>query len=84
MPTTSVQQSVRDNLALQRTQLANERTLLAYGRTALMLVGSGATVLKLYGDLRWEFALGWMLIVAGIGAGLLGAYRYRRFDAEMR
>ena len=30
---------LRDHLALDRTRLANERTLLAYLRTALMLHG---------------------------------------------
>ncbi|MEM1303928.1 MAG: DUF202 domain-containing protein, partial [Planctomycetota bacterium] len=37
---------LRDTLAIQRTELANERTLLAYGRTAIMLVSTGAVVVR--------------------------------------
>ncbi|MBN1558949.1 DUF202 domain-containing protein [candidate division KSB1 bacterium] len=40
----------RDFLALERTQMANERTLMGYIRTALMLIASGVSLLELYGD----------------------------------
>jgi putative membrane protein len=40
-----------DHLALDRTRLANERTLLAYIRTAFMLVVAGVTALKLFVEL---------------------------------
>ena len=38
----STSSSDRDHLALVRTDLANERTLLAYGRTGLMVLGFGS------------------------------------------
>ena len=37
---------LRDILALERTRLANERTLLTYGRTSLYLVLGGVALLK--------------------------------------
>ena len=39
---------LRDHLALDRTRLANRRTMLAYLRTALMLLVSGATLVKVF------------------------------------
>lgn len=38
---------VRDYLALERTRLANTRTLLAYSRTAIGSFGAGAGIVKL-------------------------------------
>ena len=37
-----------DRLALQRTRLANERTLFTYVRTSLALVGFGLALLQLH------------------------------------
>jgi len=51
---TSDELILRDQLVLDHTGLANERTVLAYARTALMLVIAGATAVKFIfiGELR--------------------------------
>lgn len=38
---------VRDWLAIDRTNLANERTFLAYFRTSIMFLASGLSILKI-------------------------------------
>lgn len=55
----------RNELALIRTHLANERTLLSYARTSLMIAGTGATVIKFFGETRERLALGVVLLVIG-------------------
>ena len=72
------EKSTRDHLAVQRTILANERTMLAYARTAIMLVASGATLLKFYRNETLPLILGWLLITAGIGVAALGTTRFRK------
>jgi len=69
---------LRDVLAIDRTRLANERTLLAWLRTALMLLVSGVTLLKLFEGILVMEVLGAVLIPAGIFAGGLGLRRYLR------
>ncbi|MCS7467876.1 DUF202 domain-containing protein [Stieleria sp. ICT_E10.1] len=64
------------NLALVRTDLANERTLLAYGRSALMLVATGVSLVEFL-DVSYSFVLlGWGLIAAGAIVGVIGMYRF--------
>ncbi len=38
----------QDQLATKRTMMANDRTLLSYIRTALVVIGPGITILKLF------------------------------------
>ncbi|MDH2391439.1 MULTISPECIES: YidH family protein [Streptomyces] len=56
-----------------RFSLANERTFLAWLRTALALVGGGFAVDQFLPDLRWGVRVG--LALALIGAGVLCAVR---------
>ncbi len=76
--------TLRDNLALARTDLANERTLLAYARTAIMLISSGGAVIKLFGDERNWLIAGWSLVVVGIVVALFGTIRFRRMRRQWR
>ena len=69
---------LRDVLAIDRTRLANERTLLAWLRTALMLLVSGVTLLKLFEGIMIMEVLGAVLIPAGILTAVLGLRRYLR------
>ncbi len=66
---------LRDYLAMQRTTLANERTLFSYIRTSLYLVIGGIGLLKLedFQSLRW---LGYVAL--GISALMIiyGLVRY--------
>lgn len=67
----------RNELALIRTNLANERTLLAYGRTALMIAGTGGTLIKFFSDSREMLILGIALLGAGAVIFVLGLGRFR-------
>ncbi|GAA5039032.1 hypothetical protein GCM10011506_37680 [Marivirga lumbricoides] len=63
---------LRDFLALERTTLANERTLFAYIRTSLYLIlgGIGLIQLKDFENIKWigyfALALSFFLIVFGL------------------
>ncbi|KJY45525.1 membrane protein [Streptomyces sp. NRRL S-444] len=51
-----------------RFSLANERTFLAWIRTALALVGGGFAVDQFLPDLRWGVRVGMSLALLGVGA----------------
>ncbi len=72
----------RDQLALMRTHMANERTLLAYLRTALMLVVTGGTILKFLADIVFYQVVGWIIITSGITVAVLGIKRYRQYQRQ--
>jgi putative membrane protein len=67
---------LRDVLAIDRTRLANERTLLAWVRTAVMLLVSGITLLKLFEGIWPLEALGVVLIPVALIAVAIGLRRY--------
>lgn len=73
---------LRDHLALVRTRLANERTLLSYIRSALYLLIGGIALLQLegYGDLRW--AGNFSLVLCGIFI-VVGLYRYHTLRRQL-
>lgn len=73
----------RDYLALVRTDLANERTLLAYGRTALMVSATGVTLLKFYPDSLTIRILSWPLIALGLLIALFGIIRFARLQSRL-
>ncbi|TVR40697.1 MAG: DUF202 domain-containing protein [Cryomorphaceae bacterium] len=62
---------LRDFLALERTRLANERTLLTYLRTSLYMVLGGLGILQLrdFENIRWLgfVALGLSVVFVAIG-----------------
>ena len=67
----------RNELALIRTDLANERTLLAYIRTSLMVVGTGGTLIKFFGDSPDMLILGFSLLIFGGLIFVTGTVRFR-------
>lgn len=69
---------IGDRLAMERTKFANERTFLAYTRTALAMILAGLTFLKIFQDPIY-MAIGIFFIPLGIGFGLYG---YRRFTQK--
>jgi putative membrane protein len=73
---------LRDYLAMQRTSLANERTLFAYIRTSLYLVLGGIGILE-WDDLR---AIQWVghasLIISLLILGY-GFFRYLALRAKL-
>jgi putative membrane protein len=72
-----------DQPADHRFLLANERTFLAYVRTALSLQVAGLAVLQFltHGNDAVRITLGLALVVCGSALGLAG---YRRFAANDR
>lgn len=73
---------LRDHLAAGRTALANERTFLAYVRTALALFAAGVTLVHFF-DSVWLDIVGWAFVPIGAGTMLIGAVRYRRMKARI-
>lgn len=71
---------LRDELAVQRTVLANQRTLLTFTNTSLALLVAGITLVKFF---QGQFVswLGWSLIAAGavlFGYGLKNHSQHKR------
>jgi len=73
---------LRDHLALVRTRLANERTLLSYIRSALYLLLGGIALLQLenYGDLHWVGNAALVMCVLFI---TIGFYRYHTLRRQL-
>ena len=63
--------NIKDLLAVKRTHLANERTLLAYSRTALTLIGLGVLLIKYepseVSQIIGIFSIALAFIISGIG-----------------
>jgi putative membrane protein len=74
---------LRDELAIDRTILANERTALSYLRGSMALIIAGLTFVHFieFGLLRY---IGMSLIPLGLIAGAIGVRRYRRMNQQIR
>lgn len=66
---------LRDHLAIDRTILANERTYLAYIRTALTLFIGGVTFIKFFDSIVTAM-IGWAFLPAACVAIWIGYTRY--------
>ena len=67
-----------------RFTLANERTFLAYERTAIGLVAASIAVFNLL-EARWpERLLGALLLVSGAVAAIGGYFRFKGNDRAIR
>jgi putative membrane protein len=75
--------SLSDHLAIDRTDMANQRTFLAFLRTGLAIAVLGITFLELL-NTRWSAILGYVCIASGGGMVLLGALQYRRMKHRLR
>jgi len=71
---------LRDHLALERTRLANERTFMAYVRSALYLVIGGLVLIQLegHGNLAWVGLTALGLSILFMTIGLVRFYTLRR------
>ncbi|WP_405494610.1 YidH family protein [Streptomyces sp. NBC_00096] len=69
-----------------RFSLANERTFLAWIRTALALVGGGFAVDQFLPDLRWGVRVGmaFVLLVVGAACALRAVNHWVRCERAMR
>ena len=70
-----------DRLALQRTRLANERTLFTYVRTSLALVGFGLALLQLHPERGWR--LGYTALAVASVVLAVGLLRFRAHRREL-
>jgi len=66
---------IRDNLAIERTQFANERTFLAYIRTAMGLVLAGFSLIQFFHDQVYVW-VGVLFIPGGIFGGIIGLKKF--------
>jgi putative membrane protein len=74
--------------ATRRTRLANERTFLAWWRTALAAIGLAVAVGKILPELldeqRWPYAvLGSILALLGVSVAATGWWRYHSLDRAL-
>ncbi|MCD8103272.1 MAG: DUF202 domain-containing protein [Alistipes sp.] len=72
----------RDYLAIERTRLANERTLFSYIRTSLYLVTVGTGVLQVAHKPRLKI-LAWVCISVGIVIFCIGWLRYLQLRKQL-
>ncbi len=73
---------LRDHLALERTRLANERTLMAYIRSSLYLIigGLALTQVKGHGDLYW---IGFMALGLSVIFAVIGTVRFHTLRRQL-
>lgn len=74
---------LRDELAIDRTILANERTVLSYLRGAVALIIAGVTFVHFI-EAGWLRMIGMALVPIGLVTGAVGWQRYRRMDKRIR
>ena len=68
---------LREYLAIERTRLANEATLLAYIRTGLYFLVAGSTIGQFVDTVFWRYA-GGPIIAIGFAIMIAGIIRYRK------
>ncbi len=72
-----------DSDAIIRTILANQRTFLAYLRTALTLFVAGVSFIKFFDSLVIEI-IGWAFVPLGVVTFAVGLWRYNALRVRMR
>lgn len=73
---------LRDHLAIDRTTLSNESTLLAYIRTSLAVIAAGATLIHFFDEI-WVKVFGAFLVIFGITIIIVGIARYRKMQKSI-
>lgn len=73
---------LREFLAIERTKLANERTLLTYIRTGLYFLVAGSTLGYVIDSAFWN-TMGFPLIVVGLLIAALGGIRFVRVSRKI-
>lgn len=74
---------LRDYLALERTKLANESTLLSYIRTSLYMLITGIALLQLK-DLRQLHWMGFFALGVSVISLVVGIMRYRQLRRKLK
>lgn len=75
---------LRDHLAMDRTAMANERTFLAYCRTAIMLVATAVTLFKLFPGSDVARLASLTVLPAALAIGFIGCLRYLRLTRALK
>jgi len=73
----------QEKLAEVRTRQANERTLLAYMRTALTLIVAGVSFIDFF-DGYLIIIVGWVFVPFGVITLFLGIIRYRSVKSHIK
>jgi putative membrane protein len=68
---------LRDELAIDRTLMANERTLLAFLRSGAALFIAGVSIMH-FSMVGWFWMIGLACIPSGIITVIIGILRYRK------
>ncbi|MFN2429908.1 MAG: DUF202 domain-containing protein [Cryomorphaceae bacterium] len=74
---------LRDYLAMERTKLANERTLLSYIRSSLYLLVGGIALIQLEGFERVKY-LGYVSLYLTVIFLVVGVYRFVKLNRILR
>ncbi len=74
---------VRDYLARQRTQLANDRTLLSYIRTSLYFLVSGTALIKVE-DLENVKEFGYLSFAISFALLVLGFFNFFKIRKRLK
>lgn len=72
------------NLDRLRTSLANERTLLAYIRTALALLVFGMAAIKFFPEFPLVIFIGGVFMISGAGLLAGGMLHFRKISRLIR
>lgn len=73
---------LRDHLALERTRLSNERTLLSYVRSALYLLVGGIAMIQVEGFGNLHYA-GYLALGIAVLSLLIGVFRFTRLRRQL-
>lgn len=73
----------REYLASERTDLAIDRTILAYIRTAMTTVVVGISLIKLFNEDLFRF-LGFVLIITSVSLLIIGLFRSYKLKREIK
>jgi len=71
---------LRDELAIQRTILANQRTLLSFLTASLAIAATGATLIRFFPG-HWTYWAGWLLLPF---SAMLCIYGFRNYFSHKR
>ncbi len=74
---------LRDYLSMERTKLANERTLLSYIRSSLYLLLGGIAIIQLEGFERIKF-LGYISLTLTVIIIIIGVYRFQKLNKQLK
>lgn len=74
---------LRDYLSLERTKLANERTLLSYIRSSLYLLLGGIAIIQLEGFESIKF-IGYISLGFTIILVIIGVYRFQKLNRQLK